>query len=124
MSLSASGLGIKISKQGLRMLYWFLAAGLSGVLCGLIFRAPALIVLSFASFAGTFGATFLLGGAWAGSLLDAILTTAALQMGYLLGAGLFHIWRRMQPQLVSIFGSSVDVQALLRRREEQFPKHG
>lgn len=104
------------------MLWWFLAAGLSGVLCGLVFRAPALIVLSFASFAGTFGFCLATGGMWVSSLLDSILTTAALQIGYLIGATLFHLWRGLQPQLASMFG--FDVHTALRRREDELPKHG
>lgn len=105
------------------MLWWFLAAGLSGVLCGLVFRAPALVVLSLASFAGTFGVCLALGYPLASALLYGILTIASLQLGYLLGAGLFHLWRGLQPQLAAIFGSSLDVQAL-RRRQDELPKHG
>ena len=78
------------------MLWMFATAVLTGLLCGCIFRAPALIVLSFFSFGG--GLVLSLAGrdAFGSALITAILVTSAVQVGYLLGAGLCYVLQQVR----------------------------
>jgi hypothetical protein len=74
------------------MVLWvFATVGLLGILSGCLFRAPALVFLSFLSFAGGLALSVI--GDWPvlNAFLAAILLTAALQLGYLVGAGLCYV---------------------------------
>jgi len=76
------------------MLWVFAIAGLIGILCGCLFRAPALVFLSFVSFGGGFVLGAIADWSLLRGLITAILLTAILQLGYLFGAGLCYLWRR------------------------------
>ena len=80
------------------MLWMYAAAGFTGILCGCFFRVPALMLLSFLSFSSV--VFFVVVDNWsiAHSLITAVLLTAVLQVGYLVGAALCH-YVRLQPRL-------------------------
>ena len=73
------------------MLWVLSTAGLTGLLCGCLFRAPALIFLSFLSFGGALVLMLLTDASLGHALITAVLLTVALQCGYLLGAVLCHL---------------------------------
>jgi hypothetical protein len=74
------------------MVFWvFATAGLFGILCGCLFRAPALVFLSFLSFGGALVLTLIADLPVLKAFMTAILITAALQLGYLVGAGLCYV---------------------------------
>lgn len=77
------------------MLWVFLIAGLIGVLCGSLYRAPALILLSFTSLIWVSILLLVSGSPLGESLITAFLVTAALQMGYLLGVGCGNLWHHL-----------------------------
>jgi hypothetical protein len=92
------------------MLWVFATAVLTGLLCGCIFRAPALIILSFLSF----GSALVLSLAQDTALsafVTAILVTSAVQLGYLLGAGLCYVLQ----QLRGPAGNALTLGAEMRR---------
>jgi hypothetical protein len=76
------------------MLWVFATAGVIGVLCGWLFRAPALVFLSFVSFGGGFVFGAIADWSLLRGFVTAILLTAILQLGYLFGAGLRYLWQR------------------------------
>ena len=80
------------------MLWVFATAVLTGLLCGCIFRAPALIILSFLSFGSV--EAFPLAGQCPrrSAFLTAVLVTSAVQLGYLLGAGLCYALQQLGAQ--------------------------
>lgn len=78
------------------MLWVLSTAGLTGLFCGCLFRAPALIFLSFLSFSGAFVLTLLTGAALGQAVITAVLLTASLQFGYLLGAVLSHLRQHLR----------------------------
>jgi hypothetical protein len=73
------------------MLWLLAAAGLTGVLCGCLFRAPALVFLSFLSFAGAFVLAVVADWSLTRAIITAILLPGMLQLGYLCGAGLCYL---------------------------------
>jgi hypothetical protein len=77
------------------MLWVFSAAGLMGVLCGCLFRAPAIMLLSFIGFACGFVALAPVASSPGEAFLYAFLLTATMQLGYLLGLGFSLIGRRL-----------------------------
>jgi hypothetical protein len=98
------------------MLWVFTSAGLTGILCGCLFRAPVMVVLSVL----TFGCAFVISAIEANSpgsaIVVAFLTSAALQLGYLLGIGLQHVSRRIQTRVTSLY-RGLDIDSLIA-----FPK--
>jgi hypothetical protein len=78
-------------------LWVFATVGLLGILCGCLFRAPALVFLSFLSFGGGLTLAILAGWPVLNALGTAILLTATLQLGYLVGAGLCYV-RQQHPR--------------------------
>ena len=84
------------------MLWVFSAAVLIGVFCGCLFRAPAIIVLSFITFGGALIVSALIGPSLAGATVTAFLTSAALQLGYLLGVGIEHFGRHAQTRIAGL----------------------
>lgn len=85
----------------------FTTAALIGILCGCLFRAPALVFLSFLSFGSAFALMVI--GDWSltRAFIAAILFTAALQAGYLCGAGLCYLLHQLRMR----GGGRVDVGA-------------
>lgn len=81
------------------MLWVLSTAGLTGLLCGCLFRAPALIFLSFVSFGGAFVLVLLTEASLSHAAVSAILLTASLQCGYLLGAVLCHLRQQLRISL-------------------------
>lgn len=83
----------------------FATAALTGILCGCLFRAPALVFLSFVSFGSAFA--FMVVADWSllRAFMAAILFTAALQAGYLLGAGLCYVLHNLRMRI----GGGVDI---------------
>lgn len=71
-------------------MWTFAIAGLIGILCGCMFRAPALVFVSFLSFGGGALMSVTDGSPILQALLTAMLLTATLQFGFLVGAGLCH----------------------------------
>jgi hypothetical protein len=82
------------------MLWVFLIVGMTGILCGSLCRAPALIILSFISFSWAFIVLPLNGYSLGEALVTAFLITAVLQMGYLLGAGCGNLWQYLRPHIL------------------------
>jgi hypothetical protein len=82
------------------MLWVFSVIGLTGIFCGFLFRAPAMVVLSFACFAAVLTGSLVNGSPPGGAIVTALGSCAALQLGYLLGLGARHGLRPMQ-QLIS-----------------------
>jgi len=98
------------------MLWIFSAAGLTGMICGSLSRAPALIFLSFIVFGGGF-IWFISGPSAGRAFLMAFLLTATLQLGYLIGAGLCYLWRRLRLQ-ADTFQPSPDMQSTVRQSRQ------
>jgi hypothetical protein len=74
------------------MMMWLVpAVGLTGMLCGCFFRAPALVFLSFLSFASAFVLAVVVDWTLARAVIAAVLLTGVLQFGYLFGAGLCYL---------------------------------
>ena len=95
------------------MLWVFLIVGMTGILCGNLCRAPALIILSFISFSWASIVLPLNGFSLGEAFVTAFLITAVLQMGYLLGAGCGKLWQNLRPHILfyvrdgfRIFGNS------------------
>jgi hypothetical protein len=74
------------------MLWVFSGAGLAGVLCGCLFRAPAVLFLSFAIYGCAFVISVLSGPSLGSAIVTAFLASAALQMAYVVGIGLRYFW--------------------------------
>lgn len=87
------------------MLWMFATAGLTGILCGFLFRAPALVFLSFLSFGSAFICMII--GDWSlmRAFVAAIMFTAALQAGYLFGAGITYVLHHLRHRM----GGGVDM---------------
>jgi hypothetical protein len=81
------------------MLWVLSLAGLTGLLCGCLFRAPALIFLSFISFGGAFVLELLTDATLGHAAITAFFLTAALQCGYLVGAVLCHLRQQLRVSL-------------------------
>ena len=91
------------------MLWVFSGAGLTGVLCGCLFRASAIVVLSFATFGCTLAISVLSHPSLGSAVVTAFLTSAALQMGYLVGIGIDYVWHHVQPRIARFYdGLEVD----------------
>jgi hypothetical protein len=82
------------------MLWVFSAAGLAGIVCGVLFRASVLVLLSFLSFGASFVFSLLAGMTMGRGLITAILLTGCVQLGYLLGAACKYLWRRIAQRFV------------------------
>lgn len=80
------------------MLWMFLIAGMTGILCGNLYRAPALIAISFASVAWVSIVLLLTDYPLGSALIIAFLVTGVMQMGYLLGAGCGNLGRHVRPR--------------------------
>jgi hypothetical protein len=78
------------------MLWVFSVIGLTGIFCGFFFRAPAMVVLSFACFIAALATSLASGSPAGGAIAMAIGSCAALQIGYLLGLGARYGLRPMQ----------------------------
>lgn len=87
------------------MLWMFATAGLIGILCGFLFRAPALVFLSFLSFGGAFVLMVISDWSITRAFITAVLFTAALQAGYLFGAGFSHMLYHLRTRI----GGGVDI---------------
>jgi hypothetical protein len=81
------------------MLWTFATAVLTGLLCGCLFRVPALTVLSFLGFGGAIVLSLAGHDTLGSALITAIALTATLQLGYLLGAGLCYLLQQFRGQL-------------------------
>jgi hypothetical protein len=96
------------------MLWMFATAGLTGILCGCLFRAPALVFLSFVTFGGAFVLSVIVDWSVWCAFVTAVLLTAALQVGYLLGAGLCYVLYQFRSRLGGGVEISPDFQNSLR----------
>ncbi len=83
------------------MLWVFSVFGLTGIFCGFLFRAPAVVILSFVCFTATSAASLVSGSPAGGAIVLAIGSCAALQIGYLLGLGARYGLRPMQELIKS-----------------------
>jgi hypothetical protein len=96
-----------MANQGLSTMLWvFLSAGLTGVLCAGLFRGPAVIVLSMVTFGCIFLGLTLDGHMIGSAFVTAFLTSGALQLGFLLGVCVQHFWRQI---LARVTGLSDDL---------------
>jgi hypothetical protein len=101
------------------MLWVFWTAWLAGLVCGCLVRAPALILLSFLCFVAAFVSSLWAGMAAGSAFITAILVTAALQIGYLVGAGLRYIGQRLRRRLAARAGTGRNFDEPLRRSDRQ-----
>ena len=106
------------------MLWVFSTAGLIGVLCGCFVRAPALILISFLGFGGVFVLSLWSGSALGSAFITAILVTAALQFGYLVGAGLSYLGQQFRRRRASRAAAGRNFDGPLRRSNRQPIPHG
>jgi hypothetical protein len=103
---------------------WILATvGLTGILCGCLFRAPALVLLSFISFGAAFALSLSGGSTLAGACLTAVLVAASLQVGYLIGAGLTFLRQQLRHRLGQRGALRRDFDGPLPRSAEQPVAH-
>ncbi len=100
------------------MLWVFASAGLTGILCGCLFRAPALVFLSFLSFGGSFVLAIIGHGSIPHAFITAIFVTAILQLGYLVGAGLCYVRQHMRSQISGNMGLGSDIRHSMRRASQ------
>jgi hypothetical protein len=92
-----------MANQGLSTMLWvFLSAGLTGLLCAGLFGGPAIIILSMMSFGGILLALSLDGHALGSAFITAFLTSGALQLGFLLGICLQHFWRQIVARVLGL----------------------
>lgn len=106
------------------MLWVFLIAGMTGILCGNLYRVPALIALSFISL-GWVSIVLLLNGFPLGeALLTAFLVTAALQMGYLLGAGCGSLWQYLRSRSCLYVRGGFRIPGIPQRSRRWLIPHG
>ncbi len=101
------------------MLWVFSTAWLMGIISGCLVRAPALILLSFLCFVAAFVSSLWAGMAAGSAFITAILVTAALQIGYLVGAGLRYIGQRLRRRLAARAGTGRNFDEPLRRSDRQ-----
>jgi hypothetical protein len=83
------------------MLWVISAAGLIGIMCGCLYRAPALIFLSFISFGWTAILLLLSGFSLGEMVLTALVVTGALQLGYFVGAGFATVFSQIRPRIAA-----------------------
>lgn len=102
------------------MLWVFTSAGLTGILCGCLFRAPAIIVLSFLTFGCTFVVLTLEANSFGSTIVAAFLTSAALQLGYLLGIGTQHFWRLIHTRVTNVYRGLEMDSLLITRPKARF----
>jgi hypothetical protein len=101
------------------MLWIFATVGLTGILCGCLFRAPALVLLSFISFGAALPLSLLGGSTLGGAFLNAVLVAASLQVGYLIGAGLTFLWQQLRHRLSQRGALGRDYDGPLKRHAQQ-----
>lgn len=96
------------------MLWLFTTVALTGILCGCLFRAPALVFMSFVSFGGAFVLAVIADWSIMRAVVTAILLTATLQGGYLFGAGFCYLRQNFRSRLDGV-DMGPDFQEPLRR---------
>jgi hypothetical protein len=106
------------------MLWVFLIAGMTGILCGNLCRAPALIIFSFISFSWASIVLPLNGFSLGEALITAFLITAVLQMGYLLGAGFGNLWQYLRPRILFYVRSGFRMFGVPQRSRRSLIPHG
>jgi hypothetical protein len=108
--------------KGFTMLWVFSAAGLTGIACGCLFRAPAIIILSFVTFGCVLVVSAIVGASVGGATVSAFLTSAALQLGYLLGIGVQHFWRHVQVRIMGLVMAAKTTTALVASPNPAFER--
>jgi hypothetical protein len=106
------------------MLWVFLIAGMTGILCGNLCRAPALIILSFISFSWASIVLPLHGFSLGQALITAFLITAVLQMGYLLGAGCGNFWQYLRSRALNYVRGGFRILGAPHRSRRWLIPHG